>query len=304
MHKELKILQDKELAEALDAILKIKVRWAPVLKDMDKDRKASRQLALASKIGRKIRVTAQEAKIPLYGKKWVDAAPFQPHASRLTALFNSISHSPAYAAWQNQKREALIGALTAQQDFLEAASQWPLLEGDAHEALIREVSAQHHKIYGGDLYTPSELVLEFFSTAREGLEDEHYVRGSFGASMDSETRSFLWNMSFNTHPDTGFPNFLTAMNYVHHENTHAVQEAFAKLHAFHQIDPADELAGDALYWHEVRAYRHSYIPIIRPLYYNHPQEKDAFRQGTLFSTELHTALEKQGVSLPPAPPFP
>lgn len=254
----------------------------------------------ANEAGHTIRAAAERKETDLNGNQWVDPAPFGAEIKKLTALFNSLSPTENYSAWQTARRRELVAAVAARDDFRRAATQWSGLTDFQRRDHIIDLTRLHHKIYGDGIYTPRQIVFNCFSKPRPDNESPFYEIGHFMGGLDGAPHE----LGLNTHPDAGFDNFLCAADVAHHENTHGVQCELRQTYKKQGLSEGARTAlrRDGLLWSVLHQARACYITRMRDAYYNHPAEKDAFAQTALFLGELRDALAEAGISLAPPPP--
>jgi hypothetical protein len=258
--------------------------------ELAKKDRLSRHVNTASEMARRIKAQAYKKSIDLSSDNvWVNETPLTLHTTRLTLLFNNVAHSKAYDDWQTKKRGKLVETLTARKSFHRAAKGWPYLDPEKKAKFLKMVSDAHQGIYGASLFEPKDYTYSFYKKPRPKCKNARYAKGSFS------NLGGYYNMRLNIHPDTRFDDFIVAMEVIHHELTHGVQDAIGELFITDKISPHHPLYEDARYYYMFKSEKRSYLHTIESVYRAHPLEKDAFAQGAYFSAELNLALKQKGV---------
>lgn len=208
------------------------------------------------------------------------AAYYARPVAHLSNLFNRVSFTPAYHAWQNKKRAALIARIAADTS-LTAAVTAPWRAAGPQDMIARAatISTAHQEIYALPARPPSFRVTWLKAglgcTARHTPPDRNhpYHELAFNVGHNSSLRD---NLSF-------------AFNVVHHENTHLVQWELGESWYNGTMPDDHPLERDARLLFMLMEDHVSYIPGTAA-YRAHPLERDAFAQGDQFADELRTAL--------------
>lgn len=250
-------------------------------------------MRMARRCGINIRQMAKEEKIDFDGDDWVPAEKFGPTAENLTKLFNSLTVSPAYRAWQAERTTALVQTLAADNDFHRMLAEWPDTPSYVHAYYAKTISCHHQSIFSKDIAPEHRIHVQEESIARTG------TRLTRGSHMSPRPGDKIHYITLNTHPDTGFHVPATGLDVIFHENTHAVHTMLATAFIDGHLPEGHPLHDDARLLLLASREKHSYLPGIKEIYRSHPTEEDTFRASAAFVRELDAALAPHGLTLHP-----
>jgi hypothetical protein len=250
-------------------------------------------MRMARRCALSIRAMARVDKIDFDGDDWVPAEKFGPTAENLTKLFNSLTVSPAYRAWQAERTTALVQMLAANKYFQKMVAQWPDTPSYVYAHYAETISRHHQSIFSKDIAPEHKIRVQEESVARAG------TRLTRGSHMSPRPGDKIHEITLNTHPDTGFHVPATGLDVIFHENTHAVHTMLATAFIDGHLPEGHPLHDDARLLLLASRERHSYIPGIKEIYRAHPTEEDTFRASAAFVRELDAALAPHGLTLHP-----
>jgi hypothetical protein len=260
----------------------------------DRDARAMR---LARKIGDDLRIAAHAQKINLDGDHWIAPESLAPHAGRLTKLFNSLTVSPVYKSWEEERTDELVHTLCRDDHFRTMVRVWHLAPPPLLMAYVSKISQTHQEIFSrGVVDTPPQISIDHFSTGRESPAHDRLVLGSHRRPRFSDEPHQL---EFNVHADARFHHVAQGLNVTFHENLHASQWMLAAQYAAGEIPHADPLHRDARLLFLAFEERASYVPAVKSAYRAHPTEEDTFRATDAFIAKLGKDLACYGIDLAP-----
>lgn len=215
-----------------------------------------------------------------------DFRPYAPHMDDLVTIFNNIAFSPAYLAWQDQCRAALVEKITSEEDFVTLlTSSWKKHNSEELIAHATKLSHAQQDIYSLP-HVPLGLRVKFLHAGAR--HDGHHSPPAPGTTTHI--------LAFRVGRDSGFTNVAHALNVVFHENTHLTQSALGFAQRNRIIREDHPLHRDAALFQRLFEDNVIYIPR-SPAYKAHPLERDAFTQAELFVDEIKAALKTRGLAL-------
>ena len=250
-------------------------------------------MRMARRCGINIRQMAHEEKIDFDGDDWIPAEKFNPTAENLTTLFNGLTVSAPYRAWQAERTTAFVQKLVASPFFQYMIRNWADASADTHSANGFWLSRRHQETFSNNIAQAHGIVVKTESVARVG---SRLVRGSHLSPRPGDK---IHEINLNTHPDTDFHVPATGLDVIFHENTHAVHTMLATAFIDDRLPEGHALRDDARLLLLASREKRSYLPAIREVYRAHPTEEDTFRASATFVRELDAALAPHNLSLHP-----
>ncbi|MBU0859889.1 MAG: hypothetical protein KJ667_08120 [Alphaproteobacteria bacterium] len=257
----------------------------------------ARIMRLARQTALDLRHDARQHEIDLDGDTWVPPESLAPHTGRLTQLFNSLTVSPIYKSWEEDRTDELVRTLCLDDHFRTMAREWHLAPPPLLMNYVADISRTHQKIFSRDIVdTPPQISVDHFCTGRESAAHDRLVLGSHRRpGVHHEPHQ----LEFNIHADARFHHVAQGLNVTFHENLHASQWMLAAQYAAGEIPRTDPLHRDARLLFLAFEERASYVPGIKSVYRAHPTEEDTFRATDAFIAKLGKGLARYGIDLAP-----
>ena len=223
------------------------------------------------------------------GECWIDEALFEPHATTLKDLFNSMALSPAYDRHHETARAIVSETLCNNWDFTDTVMNWGSVPTYSRLHAIEIMGHTAQAVLCRDLSRAS-LEIEPFDKAAPDVRNPRLVKGSVAYRPEG-----VYRIRINTHDDAGFGQCLQALETGYHEIVHIFQDALAYADPHACITDEHPMAGDSDLFRYCRIMDECYLPFIEGLYRAHPLERDAFRQAALFRASLSGGLQARGI---------
>ena len=241
-----------------------------------------------SKIGHELRKIAKQHDIILGGTKWVrNTGPISTQIEQIKNLLNRVPFSDQYKYIGDKCIEDMANTLSASNDFRLAAKNWPHIGQNAQEMWAIRIGEMVQDRYSNNSKLFSPLISTFcvYSEPRPDDPDIIYERGS----AEKVQSLPICMLSFNRHSDTGFNDFMTAMDVIFHENLHAIQFALIQ-HYFNEQYRNHPLFHDMKVFFLSGKISALGLETIYPIYRADPMERDTFSQSYNFTQRLKVKL--------------
>lgn len=238
-----------------------------------------------------IREKAEKHGIELDGLPDYKQTPLAEDINALCETLGRIQPPPLYHEIQDDSRRQFVRALGLAEPFRKAAFDWGSLPPAYQAQTLLSTARLHHKIAVPMLHEPEKLTLGLYTDAGDNKSKWRTY-----AYLRRKKPHHPIKIHINTHPDTGYDAFITALGRLFHESTHAIQMRYADLYDYGTLKPGDPLYDTAQYWSSIWENAGSiYLKgKINAAYKAHPLETDAFARQSAFKKELFTALLQAG----------
>lgn len=207
--------------------------------------------------------------------------------NRMVDLFNGLSFSAAYGAWQDERIEKLAKTLAADDMFratignLKKASAGDLL------SVARLISTTQQSIFCEGLPIAAPTMHVTWLPARDP---------SGGLYQPPPAETGTHRLSFRTDDKSPLRSVSEGLDTIFHENLHMTQAVLAFAYARGAMG-GHALERDARLHLMTSVDASTYFNGVRSLYFAHPSERDAWEKSPQFVDTLRRALKPYGMAI-------
>lgn len=206
---------------------------------------------------------------------------------RMLDLFNTLSFSAAYDAWQNDRMDKLAATLAADESFRATVDNWKNATAEDLLTAARFISKAQQTIFCEGL----PVAMPKMHVTRLPVRDPN---GGLHQPPLEETG--IHRLSFRIDEKSCLRKATEGIETIFHENLHMTQTVLGFAFARGAM-AGHPLEHDARLHLMIAVDQSLYFNGVASLYYAHPAERDAWDKSPAFVTKLRDALKPYGAAL-------